>query len=498
MQYAKENAMGNFDLYQDISRRCGGSLYVGVVGPVRTGKSTLIQRFLEDLVLPGIDDADEQKRVRDSMPQSADGKTVMTTEPKFIPEKPVKVAFTDKASANMRFVDCVGYLIEGAAGTEENGEPRMVNTPWKTKPMPFAQAAELGTKKVFGEHANVGFVVTTDGTIADLARENYIEAEERIIAEMKASGKPFLILINSAKPESNSSRALCEELQKKYDHPTVLLDALHLSREDLKKLLELLLAEFPAKEINVKLPHWVMCLNEEHPLKQDLIALLRESARKNCALRGVAAAFAVTDERIKEIRLKRLDYATGLAELELTPTEESFYQVLSDTCGVPVRGDDELMETLTELAAIREKYLRIEEALNDVERTGYGIVTPKIEEMTLEEPEIVKQSGAFGVKLKASCPSIHMIRTNLETQISPIVGNEKQSKDMIDYLGRGKEEDPSKIWDTEVFGKTLRELVGEGLENKLTHIPEDARKQLCEALTKIVNEGCSNLICVLI
>ncbi|MBP3686443.1 MAG: stage IV sporulation protein A [Clostridia bacterium] len=489
--------MSKFDLYRDVSERCAGSLYLGVVGPVRTGKSTLIQRLLETLVLPGITDEHSRRRALDTMPQSAEGRTVMTTEPKFIPEEAVDVAFSDGAHVKMKLIDCVGYVVEGAAGTEEDGTPRMVKTPWQEASMTFADAAEIGTKRVMDTHANVGFVVTTDGSISSLGREAYVEAEVRVIREMKAQNKPFLILLNSAHPESEEARALCDSLQEKYGHPVILLDCLHLSSADAETLLEMILKEFPLKQVDVRLPAWLMHLDENTPIRAELFAALHSCAKTPSVLREVADAFTLSDERIERLSMTQLDYAKGCAAFELDLTDACFYRVLSDACGVEIRGNDELFSTLSSLSETAEKYSRIAAAIAEVEETGYGIVTPRITDLTLEEPEIVEKSGAYGVKLRASAPSIHMIRANIQTEVSPIVGSEHQSRDMVKFLLNEFEEDPTKIWESNLFGKTLHELVGEGLSSKLDNMPADARENLAAALEKIVNEGANGLICIL-
>ena len=375
--------MANFDLYRDIWERCAGSLYFGVVGPVRTGKSTLIQRLVENLLLPGIVDEHEKRRALDTMPQSAEGRTVMTTEPKFIPSEAVEVALSDTAHVKMKLIDCVGYIVEGAAGTEENGAPRMVKTPWQNEPMSFADAAEIGTKKVMDTHANVGFVVTTDGSFSGISRENYTEAEERVIREMKAQNKPFLILLNSKDPESPEARNLCDQLQKKYEHPVVLLDCLNLSRADALSLLQMILNEFPLKRIDIAIPSWVMHLSENVPLRRELLTILKNEMKNIRVLRAAEQATAPADERIESFSLTDLNYAAGTAAFELGLTDTCFYQMLSEECGVQIRGNDELFSTLSSLSQTAEKYNRIAEAITEVEETGYGIVTPNITDMNL-------------------------------------------------------------------------------------------------------------------
>lgn len=489
--------MASFDLYRDILERCAGSLYFGVVGPVRTGKSTLIQRLVETLVLPGIENEHEKRRALDTMPQSAEGRTVMTTEPKFIPSEPVEVALSDTAHVKMKLIDCVGYVVEGASGTEEDGVPRMVKTPWKEEPISFADAAELGTKKVMDTHANVGFVVTTDGSISGISRENYEEAEERVIREMKAQNKPFLILLNSKNPDSDDAKSLCDTLREKYNHPVVLLDCLNLSKSDARALLEMLLSEFPIKRIDVSIPAWIMHLSDEIPLRRELLNELKNATNHLQVLREAANLQLPLTDTVRSFSLNDLNYASGTASFDLCVTDDCFYQVLSETCGVEISDNDALFSTLSTLSETAEKYNRIAAAIADVEERGYGIVTPQITDMQLEEPEIVEKNGAYGVKLRASAPSIHMIRAQIQTEVSPIVGSERQSRDMVKFLLNEFQGDKAKIWESNLFGKTLHELVGEGLSAKLGNMPDDARTNLAGALEKIVNEGANGLICIL-
>lgn len=490
--------MAEFDIYRDISERCGGNLYLGVVGPVRTGKSTFIQRFMDTLILPAMTDANEKKRAADEMPQSADGKTVMTTEPKFVPENAAEVQLSENAHVKIKLIDCVGYMVEGALGAEEDGEARMVKTPWSEEPMPFIKAAEFGTRKVIEEHAGVALVVTCDGSISDLPRSAYEEAEARVIREMKAQGKPFLILLNSARADSKNAKALCDELQEKYAHPVALLDCLNLSKDDIAALIKLLLAEFPAKRIDIAMPSWVLKLPADNPLRSELIASLSLAAQEQKHLRDIETVFCAEDVRERSVSLQSIDYGTGCATLSLTLSEETFYRVLSETCGVEIRGTGELMGAVSEFVAIKRQYDKLSKALMEVEESGYGIVTPEISELHLEEPEIVRQSGGYGVKLRAWAPSIHLIRADIKTEVSPVVGSEKQSEDMVKFLLKEFEEDPQKIWDSNLFGKTLHELVGEGLSGKLAHMPADARARLASTLEKIVNEGCNGLICIIL
>ena len=492
--------MPEHSIYKDIAERTGGDIYVGVVGPVRSGKSTFIKRFMEAVVLPNIGEGYSKERARDELPQSAAGKTVMTTEPKFIPEEAVPIVLDNNAKMNVRMIDCVGYLVPEAMGAVENGQPRMVRTPWREEPMPFAEAAEMGTHKVITEHSTIGMLITTDGSIGEIPRQSYLDAEERIVRELKELGKPFAVILNSARPESESARTLAYELEEKYSVPVALISCLDLDAEDIRHILGLVLEEFPVTQINLHLPEWTTALEESHRIRTSLQGSLRHCADGVRKMGDVQKAFAgmCENEYISSVRTDLLDLGTGCADMTLEMKEGLYYSVIAELTGFSISGEKELISLMQELAEIKAKYDKIEEALAQVNEKGYGIVMPDVEDMRLEEPQIVKQAGGYGVKLRASAQSIHMIRANIEAEINPMVGTEQQSEDLVRYLLKEFEEDPKSIWGSNMFGKSLYELVNEGLHTKLDHMPEESRKKLSETLERIINEGSNGLICILL
>ena len=492
--------MSEHSIYKDIAARTGGDVYIGVVGPVRSGKSTFIKRFMEALVLPNMDEGYDRDRARDEMPQSAAGKTVMTTEPKFIPDDGVTISLDDCKQLRVKMVDCVGYIVEGALGTVENGEPRMVRTPWQDEPMPFVEAAEMGTHKVITEHSTIGMLVTTDGTIGDIPRENYIEAEKRVVSELKALGKPFAVILNSAAPSSDQAISLAYELEAAYGVPVALVSCLELDAEDIRKILEMVLHEFPVAEIHVATPEWLSAIDSEHPIKCSLLESIRKCADGISKIGDVRAAVEGLSENeyVKSVTAECIDLGTGRAEFSLTMKDGLYYEVLSRLTGFDIDGEKTLISLLRKLSAMKQDYERVSVALRDADEKGYGIVMPDAGALKLEEPVIVKQAGGYGVRLRASAQSIHMIRANIETEISPIVGTEQQSEELIKYILREFEEDPGSIWESNMFGKSLYELVGEGVHAKLEHMPEDARLKLSETLERIINEGSGGLICILL
>ncbi len=492
--------MPDFAIYQDIAERTGGDIYVGVVGPVRSGKSTFIKQFMESIVLPNMGEGASRDRARDELPQSAAGKTVMTTEPKFIPEEAVPITVGENANMRVRMIDCVGYLVPDAMGTVEDGAPRMVRTPWQEEPMPFAEAAETGTRKVITDHSTIGMLVTTDGTIGEIPRESYVEAEERIVGELKAIGKPFAIILNSKEPTSEAATSLAYELEAKYGVPVALVSCLELDAEDIREILGLVLEEFPVTEITVSLPAWTAALDDTHPIRASVMEAVCRCAARVTKVGNVRDAFSEMNENeyIQNADVENLDLGTGKARIALETVPELYYKVIGELTGLTVGDEKELMETLRALAETKAKYDKVAEALREVEETGYGIVMPNVEELRLEEPKIAKQSGGYGVKLRAAAQSIHMIRANIETEINPIVGTEQQSEDLIKYLLREFESDPRSIWDSNLFGKSLYELINDGLHAKLDHMPEASRKKLSETLERIINEGSNGLICILL
>lgn len=492
--------MAEHSIYRDIAQRTGGDIYIGVVGPVRTGKSTFIKRFMEALVLPNIEDGYSKERARDEMPQSAAGRTVMTTEPKFVPDEAVTIKLDDVASMRVKMIDCVGYIVDEALGTIENGQPRMVHTPWQTEPMPFTQAAEMGTEKVINEHSTIGMLITTDGTIGEISRESYVPAEERIVNELKSLNKPFAIVVNSVDPTAESSIELAYELEKKYEVPVALVSCIDLDAEDIRHILELVLYEFPVSEIKFSLPRWTSALDSEHRIMASVhssICACADKIRKAGDIKDSLCAL-LEGEYIQKYTVDEIDLGTGCARVSLDFDESLYYSVVSEMSGFDIADEEDMISLLCELSEMKTRYERVAEALEMAEEKGYGIVMPGIDELSLNEPEIVKQSGGYGVKLSASAKSIHMIRANIETEINPIVGTEAQSEELVKYLLREFEEDPSKIWDSNVFGKSLYELVGEGLHTKLEHMPEESRTKLSETLERIINEGSGGLICIIL
>ena len=488
------------NIYRDISTRTAGDIYIGVVGPVRTGKSTFIKKFMETVIVPNIQNDYDKKRAKDEMPQSAAGKTVMTTEPKFIPDEAVTVILDGGEEFSCKMIDCVGYIVPEALGNYENGELRMVMTPWSDEPMPFDRAAEIGTEKVIREHATIGVLVTCDGTFGEIPRANYEAAEARVASELHEMGKPFVIVLNSQKPASKEAESLALELEQKYKAPVALVNCLELDKEDIGHILELVLMEFPVCEISVNLPPFIATLDSSHPVYKSVLSSVLEAASGVKVTGDIAACFAsaAENENIGSTYVSRLDLGTGKAEITVGAAEGLFYRIMSDISGAEISDDADLMATLSDFAEAKRKYDKVAVALGEVDSTGYGIVVPDIYDLTLEEPEIVKKSGGWGVKLCASAPSIHMIKADIKTEVSPIVGTEAQSEELLNFLLREFEADPHRIWETNMLGKSLYELVNEGLHAKLAHIPDDARARLSETLGRVINEGAGGLVCIIL
>ena len=487
-------------IYEDIATRCDGDVYIGVIGPVRTGKSTLIKKFMETTVLPNIESDDERERARDEIPQSASGRSVMTTEPKFIPDNAVEISLDNNARFRVKMIDCVGYMVDGAQGLVEDGVARLVMTPWSTEPIPFEEAAEIGTQKVISEHSTIGLMVTSDGTIGDITREAYEEAENRVISELKSSGKPFVIILNSACPDSDESLELALELEKKHRVPVALVNCLELDEKDIRYILELVLFEFPVEEIEVELPRWLYKLDASHPIRRALdekLCKITSDIRKIADIKYNFDTMSECDV-VEGVTVVSTDLGCGKSSVRIKISDAAFYKTLSESVGVELKGEDDLVDVVRELGEVKTKYERVFEAMKTVDEKGYGIVVPGIEDLHLEEPEIVKQQGGYGVKLRASADSIHMIKTRVQTEVNPIVGSEKQSEEMVKFLLTEFEENPAKIWESNMFGKSLHELVNEGLNTKLEHMPEDSREKLAGAIQKIVNEGSRGLICVIL
>lgn len=492
--------MENLEIYQNIASRTDGDIYVGVVGPVRTGKSTFIKQFMELLVLPNIENSYKRERAIDELPQSASGRTIMTTEPKFIPNEAVEITIGDNLKLKARLVDCVGYLVNNALGYLENDTPRMVKTPWSEEAMPFELAAEIGTKKVIEEHSTIGILVTTDGTVTDIARGDYIEAEERVVRELKALHKPFVMVLNSREPYSDYTRELTKKLEEKYEVSVVPMDCANMNLEDMNSIFSRILYEFPVERININFPRWVDGLTDEHWLKKQLYSEIKEHLgairRVKEFRRGIGGMSA--SEIVLDIDLKEIQLGNGSITININLKEELFYKVLTEISGVEVNNEGDMFSIISELAVVKKEYDKMAYAIHEVREKGYGIVTPTMDELELQEPEMLKQGTRFGVKLKAKAPSIHMIRADIETEVAPIVGSEKQSEELVNYLLSEFESDPKKIWESNIFGKSLHELVNEGLQNKLTRMPEDAQGKIQETLERIINEGSGGLICIIL
>ncbi len=487
-------------IYQDIATRTGGDIYIGVVGPVRTGKSTFIKRFMEHCVLPQMEESAAKERAKDEMPQSGSGKNVMTTEPKFVPDEGVRIQVGETLAFRVKLIDCVGFVVPDAAGLAEDGVQRMVNTPWSSEPLPFEEAAKLGTQKVIGEHATVGVVITTDGSIGEIARENYLTAEEEVIREMKETGKPFVVVVNSTHPESEETQGLCHVLEEKYRVPVLAENCFLLEREQMEEILKTIVLEFPIREVHLALPSWILSLPKEDSVREEIFQTLSSAflgIRKTGEIEG-ATALLKNSPLFSSVSSVTSDLGCGRTRIQLRPADELFRSVISQRTGMTLNSEEEMMEEFCLLAQKKKQYEKLAAAMVEVEESGYAIIPPNLEEMTLEEPEIVKKAGGYGVKLKASAPSIHMIRANIQAEISPIVGSERQSEDIVRFLLKEFEEDPGKIWQSNMFGKSLYELVNESLNTKLNHMPAEARQKLAETLQKIINEGSGGLICIIL
>lgn len=487
-------------IYKDIESRTGGNIYIGVVGPVRTGKSTFIKRFMDTLVLPNIEDDALRRRSNDELPQSSAGRTIMTTEPKFVPENAVPVALEGNARLSVRMIDCVGYIVDSAVGYIEDDAERMVRTPWSEDEMPFRSAAELGTKKVICEHSTIGILVTTDGSIGEIPREDYVRAEERVVDELKATSKPFVILLNTVAPESASSSALAASLAQKYMAPVIPADCASLDEHTIKGILASVLFEFPIREIRVEIPAWLRNLEPDNWLRSEVFDAVRTRAAGIEKIREVQDAVAdlSDNEHIRSTTLSSMDLGTGRADITLALEDELFYRILSEKSGVDISDEGELMRCMCELSASKENFDRIGKAYSDVLDKGYGIVMPTMDELKLEEPEIVRQSGKYGIRLRASAPSVHMMRIYTTAEVTPMVGSEQQSEELVTYLLKEFEESPSKIWQSNIFGKSVSDLVNEGLHNKLYRMPDKARAKIGETIEKIINDGCNGLVCIIL
>ncbi len=487
-------------IYRDIAKRTGGDMYIGVVGPVRTGKSTFIKKFMEAAVIPNIRTKYGRKRATDETPQSASGRTVTTTEPKFVPDEAAEISLDGKTRLRVRLVDCVGYIVPGAIGIEEEGSPRMVHTPWSEAPMPFKDAAEIGTQKVISEHSTIGIMVTTDGTISDIPREDYVAAEREVLSELSRAKKPYAIILNSAHPEAQSAIDLAYELEKEYGAPVALVNCMELDEKDIGEILQMILQEFPVTAISFRLPDWVKPLPEDHWLKTAFLDAVDSISGRIVKMGDLqnALALAGSEEYMEKWELNSCEAGTGTATVTAVPKSDLYYRILSELTGLPIDSDASLTETLCDLSRIKREYDKIQSALDDVEKKGYGIVMPTVNELHLSQPEIVRMPGGYGVRLKASAASVHMIKANIETTLSPMVGSEAQSEEILQSLLSDFSDAPEELWNSNMFGKSLYELVNEGINTKLAHISDESRIRLSETLERIVNEGSKGLICILL
>ncbi len=492
--------MEKYEIYQDIKNRTDGDIYVGVVGPVRVGKSTFISQFMQKLVIPNIDNKNVRERTIDELPQSADGKTVMTTQPKFVPNEAVRIAVADKINLRVRMIDCVGYLVSGAMGATENEKPRLVKTPWTDEELPFEKAAEIGTKKVIEDHSTIGVVMTTDGSVTDIERANYVPAEERVVAEMKASEKPFVLVLNCKNPNSAESKKLAQSLSEKYSAQVVAMNVAEMKESDIDKVFEKVLLEFPVKSVKVSMPRWIQALSFNSPIISEIVGEIRKFGN---SIRKIGDATKDTvvfteSESFDPITFSNIEMGNGVIKFNVIPKENLFYRVLSDECGFVINDDYELVSYIKNLAIAKVEYDKLKNALDEVEQNGYGIVVPRQEEFTLEQPEVVKSGGKYGVKIKASAPSLHIIKVDVETEVTPLVGSESQSQDLVDYLTERFETDPDGIWDTNLLGKSLYSMVDDNISSKIVSMPADAQRKMRKTLGRIINEGKGGVLCILL
>ena len=487
-------------VYQDIAARTGGDIYLGVVGPVRTGKSTFIKRFMDTLVIPRMEDTYRRERANDELPQSAAGRTIMTTEPKFVPEQAAQLCPDGVTTMRVRLIDCVGYIVPSALGYIEEEQPRMVKTPWYEEEIPFNMAAEEGTRRVINDHSTVGLVVTTDGSITDIPREEYAFAEERVVRQLQEIHKPFVVLLNAVDPHAPATCRLSDELSAKYGVPVVPVNCRDMSEAEMLHLLEILLSQFPLHQVGLVMPRWLMQLDKTHPVRAGVMEAVRTAAQQVSRVSDAGGLAKALEDcpYVERAALEEVDLGGGMATVTASLRPELFYQILGEATGIDIPDEGALMAEMLEMAAICRRYKKLEGALEQVEATGYGIVLPDMEEMTLEEPQIIRQSGRYGVRLRAAAPSLHLMKATIHTEVSPIVGSERQSEDLVNYLLGQFEEEPSRIWESNIFGTSLYGLVNEGLHSKLQHMPEEARHKLKETVERIINEGCNGLICIIV
>ena len=492
--------MDSFNIYKDIAERTQGDIYVGVVGPVRTGKSTFIKKFMDLMVIPKIDNNYKKERAKDELPQSGSGKSIHTTEPKFVPNEAVEISLDDELVFKVRMVDCVGYIVKGALGYLDGEEAKMVHTPWYEYEIPFEDAAEIGTRKVITDHSTIGIVVTTDGSITGITREEYVEAEERVISELQSINKPFIMVLNSTKPNAPETRALRKELEEKYNVTVQILDVYNMGEGDIEDIFKSVLTEFPVREINIDMPEWLERLEPSHWLKKDFFNIVRDMSINISKVKDIKVSLDSfkEEENLGSSKLMEIDLGVGTGRILMKPKDGIFYKVLSEICDLDVSSESDLLSLVKELNVARKEYDKVKDALIDVKETGYGLVAPQLSEMKFEEPEIVKQGNKFGVKLKASAPSLHLIKADIKTEISPIMGSEKESEELVKAILDQFESDPTSLWQSNMFGKSLEVLVKEGLQNKLYKMPEDVQVKIQKTLQKIINEGNGGLICIIL
>ncbi|WP_367565644.1 stage IV sporulation protein A [Lacrimispora sp.] len=491
--------MDNYNVYNDIKARTNGEIYIGVVGPVRTGKSTFIKRFIELMVLPVMEDEHQKTQTRDELPQSAAGKTVMTTEPKFIPKEAASLHLGEGIEAKVRLIDCVGFMVDGAAGHIENDEERLVKTPWFDYDIPFTKAAEIGTRKVINDHSTIGVVITTDGSIGELKRPNYIAAEERTVDELKALGKPFIILLNSARPYSDETVELARDMSEKYGVTVLPVNCEQLKKEDVNSILERVLKEFPVTEMDFFIPKWLEILPATHWLKAQAIQVAKDMVKKVSHMKDVTSSLLEgVAENVRSVKVQNMNMANGSIEMTMDVDDSYYYQILSDYVGIPIEGEYQLMQILSELAKMRTEYEKVNQAMNQVRMKGYGVVTPERSEILLDEPEVIKHGNKYGVKMRAEAPSINLIKTHIQTEIAPIVGSEQQAEDLIAYIKESARNSEEGIWNTNIFGKSIEQIVEDGIQVKVSQLTEDCQIKLQETLQKIINDSNGGMICIII
>lgn len=487
-----------FDIYRDIQARTNGEIYLGIVGPVRTGKSTFIKRFMDLLVLPKMENDHSRERTRDELPQSASGRTIMTTEPKFVPQDAAEIVLLDDVNVKVRLIDCVGYMVDGASGHMENEEERKVKTPWFEYEIPFTKAASIGTQKVIHDHATIGIVITTDGSICELKRDGYMAAEEKTIKELQAIGKPFIVLVNSKKPYGDEAKRVAEELREKYQVTTMTVNCEQLREEDIHRIMEKVLFEFPISEVQFYIPKWVEMLPTEHKIKADLICHMKEILKNMSEIKDAVNGIEKREsDYIEDIKLEQIEMDTGCVKIRIQVPERYYYEMLSDMTGMDIAGEYELVRTMKEMAVMKQEYDEVKDAMESVKMKGYGVVHPKREEIQMDEPTIIKQGNKYGVRIRSEAPSIHMIRANIETEIAPIVGSEEQANDLVRYIKENSEEEGG-VWTTNIFGKSIEDLVTDGMRNKIMTINDESQIKLQDTMQKIVNDSNGGMVCIII